>query len=51
MTFDDAITERAARILIEREPRPGDRLDALLFLAGQEYLWRRACLRRPRWLS
>ncbi len=41
MTFDDAITERAARILIEREPRPGDRLDALLFLAGQEYLWRR----------
>ena len=41
MPLDTAVTERAARILIERDPGPGDRLDAFLLLAGQEYLWRR----------
>ena len=41
MPLDTAVTERAARILIERDPGPGDRLDAFLVLAGQEYLWRR----------
>ncbi len=40
MPLDTAVTERAARILIERDPGPGDRLDAFLLLAGQEYLWR-----------
>ena len=38
MPLDTAVTERAARILIERDPGPGDRLDAFLLLAGQEYL-------------
>ena len=38
----DADTVRAARLLIDREPGPGSRLDALLFLAGQESLWRTA---------
>ena len=41
MPLDTAVTGRAARILIERDPGPGDRLDAFLVLAGQEYLWRR----------
>ena len=38
----DADTVRAARLLIDREPGPGSRLDALLFLADQESLWRTA---------
>ena len=41
MPHDIVSTGRAARILIERDPGPGDRLDAFLLLAGQEYLWRR----------
>ena len=41
MPHDIVSTGRAARILIERDPGPGDRLDAFLVLAGQEYLWRR----------
>ena len=41
MTFDTAATKRAARILIGQDLGPGDRLDALLLLAGQEFLWRR----------
>ena len=41
MSKDTAVIERAVRILIERDPGPGDRLDAFLLLAGQEYLWRR----------
>ena len=41
MSFDPALTERAARILACRDPAPGDRLDAFLMLAGQELLWRR----------
>ena len=34
MSYDNS-TERAARILIEREPGPGIRLDAILSLAGR----------------
>ena len=41
MPFDTDATMRAARILIDRDPGPGDRLDAFLLLAGQEFLWRR----------
>ena len=41
MPFGPAVTERAARILAERAPAPRDRLDAFLFLAGQDFLWRR----------
>ena len=41
MSLDTAVTERAARFLIERDPGPGDRLDAFHMLAGQGYLWRR----------
>ena len=41
MPHDIVSTGRAARILIERDPGPGDRLDAFLLIAGQEYLWRR----------
>ena len=40
-TFDTAATMRAVRILIGQDPGPGDGLDALLLLAGQEFLWRR----------
>ena len=42
MFHDDGATARAARLLIDREPGPGSRLDAFLLLAGQEYLWRGA---------
>ncbi len=42
MLHDNADTVRAAHLLIDREPSPGSRLDALLFLAGQESLWRTA---------
>ena len=38
--FDIFATGQAARMLVQRDPAPGDRLDAFLFLAGQEYLWR-----------
>ena len=41
MSFDAQATIRAARILIDQDPGPGDRLDAFLLLAGQEFLWRR----------
>ena len=40
MPFDSDLTMRAARILIGQDPGPGDRLDAFLLLAGQEFLWR-----------
>ena len=40
MMFDIFATGQAARMLVQRDPAPGDRLDAFLFLAGQEYLWR-----------
>ena len=39
---DDRATERAAQLLIDREPGPDSRLDAFLLLAGQESLWRTA---------
>ena len=39
MSYDPALTERAARILAERGPE--DRLDAFKMLAGQDDLWRR----------
>ena len=42
MFHDDTVTERAARLLVDREPGPGSRLDAFLLLAGQEVLWRTA---------
>ena len=42
MLHHDTATERAARLLIERAPGPGSRLDAFLHLAGQEVLWRGA---------
>ena len=40
MPFDTDATMRAARILIDQDPGPGDRLDAYLLLTGQEFLWR-----------
>ena len=40
MLHHDTATERAAGLLIDREP--GSRLDAFLLLAGQERLWRGA---------
>ena len=40
MLDHDTATERAVRLLIDRAPGPGSRLDAFLLLAGQEYLWR-----------
>ena len=40
MPFDPDLTMRAARILIGQDPGHGDRLDAFLLLAGQEFLWR-----------
>ena len=42
MPFDSDATMRAARILTDRDPGPGDRLDAFLLLTGLEFLWRRA---------
>ena len=42
MLHHDTATERAARLLIDRAPGPGSRLDAFLLLAGQEVLWRGA---------
>ncbi len=41
MSHDNAATERAALILTERDPAPGDRVDAFLVLAGQDALWRK----------
>ena len=41
MPFDTDATMRAARILTDQDPGPGDRLDAYLLLTGQEFLWRR----------
>ena len=41
MAFDAQATSRAAAILIDQDPGPGDRLDAFLLLAGREFLWRR----------
>ena len=40
----------AARILIDQDPGPGDRIDAYLLLTGQEFLWRGdgPCRSRPR---
>lgn len=40
MPVDAEATMRAARILIDQDPGPGDRLDAFLLLAGREFLWR-----------
>ena len=40
MLHHDTVTERAARLLIDRATGPGTRLDAFLLLAGQEALWR-----------
>ena len=40
MRLDSDTTMRAARILIDQDPGPGDRLDAFLLLAGREFLWR-----------
>lgn len=40
MTVPHAATARAARLLNDRTPAPGDRLDAFLLLTGQESLWR-----------
>ena len=42
MTTDNNkdLTERAARILIDGQSDPHDRLDAYLTLTGQEFLWR-----------
>ena len=40
MPFDTDATMRAARILIDQDPGPGDRLDAYLLLAGHQFLWR-----------
>ena len=42
MLHHDTATERAARLLIDRTPGPGSRLDAFLILASQEVLWRGA---------
>ena len=42
MLHHDTATARAARLLIERAPGPGSRLDAFLLLASQEVLWRGA---------
>ena len=42
MRHHDTPTERAARLLIDREPGPRSRLDAFLLLASQEVLWRGA---------
>ena len=39
---DESTTERSARLLINARPVPGSRLDAFLFLAGRESLWRTA---------
>ena len=41
MPFDSDATMRAARILTDQDPGPGDRLDAFLLLTGLEFLWRR----------
>ena len=41
MPFDSDVTMRAARILTDQDPGPGDRLDAFLLLTGLEFLWRR----------
>ena len=46
MTLRPDPTERAARILADRGPE--DRLDALMMLAGQDYLWRmQGCQQSP----
>ena len=42
MHHHDTATGRAARLLLDREPGPGSRLDAFLLLASQEVLWRGA---------
>ena len=42
MPHHDTATERAARLLLDRQPGPGSRLDAFLLLASQEVLWRGA---------
>ena len=42
MRNHDTATERAARLLLDREPGPRNRLDAFLLLASQEVLWRGA---------
>ena len=39
---DEPATERAARLLINAKSVPGSRLDAFVFLAGRESLWRTA---------
>ena len=41
MPFEPDATMRAARILIDQDPGPGDRLDAFLLLTGLEFHWRR----------
>ena len=41
MAFDAHATSRAAAILIDQDPGPGDRLDAFLLLAGREFLRRK----------
>ena len=42
MHHHDTATERATRLLIDRESGPCSRLDAFLLLASQEVLWRGA---------
>ena len=52
MSLDTAVTVRAVRILIERDPGPGDRLDAFLLLAGKSPSGSRRLPRlavQPRW--